>query len=71
VKLNSLEPRLDVGHENHGAAVRRLKDAGVKCLSGMQETPVCHLLTIADPDGNLLVIHQRKPLPSPKTKGAG
>lgn len=57
--------------ENFEAAVQRLKEAGVKCLSGLHKTPVCHLLTIADPDGNLLVIHQRKPLPPPKAKGAG
>jgi predicted enzyme related to lactoylglutathione lyase len=47
--------------EDFDAAVRSLKEAGVKCLSGLHETPVCHLLTITDPDGNLLIIHQRKP----------
>jgi catechol 2,3-dioxygenase-like lactoylglutathione lyase family enzyme len=46
--------------EDFTAAARHLKDAGVKCFSGLHETPVCHLLTIADPDGNLLIIHQRK-----------
>jgi hypothetical protein len=25
------------------------------------ETPVCHLATVADPDGNLIIIHKRKP----------
>jgi catechol 2,3-dioxygenase-like lactoylglutathione lyase family enzyme len=49
--------------KNFAAAVRRLKQNGVKCLSDPHETPVCHLLTIADPDGNLLIIHKRKPLP--------
>ncbi len=29
-------------------------------LSGPEETPVCHMAFGADPDGNTLIIHQRK-----------
>lgn len=46
--------------EDFDAAVQRLKEHGVKLLSEPHETPVCHLVTIADPDGNLLTIHKRK-----------
>ena len=42
------------------AAVRRLREHGVKFMAEPHETPVCHMVTVADPDGNLLVIHQRK-----------
>ncbi|HUJ42947.1 MAG TPA: VOC family protein [Opitutaceae bacterium] len=42
------------------AAVQRLKARGVRFLAQPHETPVCHLVTIADPDGHLLLIHQRK-----------
>jgi catechol 2,3-dioxygenase-like lactoylglutathione lyase family enzyme len=42
------------------AAVQRLREHGVKFLSEPHETPVCHLVTVADPDGNLLIIHKRK-----------
>jgi predicted enzyme related to lactoylglutathione lyase len=46
--------------EDFGAAVKQLRAHGVKIMAEPHETPVCHLVTIADPDGNLLVIHQRK-----------
>ncbi len=46
--------------DDFGAAVQRLKEHGVEFLSEPHETPVCHLVTIADPDGNLLLIHKRK-----------
>lgn len=47
--------------ENFAEAVRELKEAGVKFASEPFETPVCHMATITDPDGNYLMIHQRKP----------
>ena len=50
--------------EDFEAAVRRLKEHGTKFLAEPHETPVCRLVTIADPDGNLLLLHQRKPAPS-------
>jgi predicted enzyme related to lactoylglutathione lyase len=46
--------------EDFPAAVQRLRERGVKFVSEPHETPVCHLVTIADPDGNLLMIHKRK-----------
>ena len=46
--------------EEFDAAVRRLREHGVKFLAEPHETPVCHLVTIADLDGNLLIIHKRK-----------
>lgn len=46
--------------EDFAAAVARLRAHGVKLLAEPHETPVCHLVTIADPDGNLLIIHKRK-----------
>jgi predicted enzyme related to lactoylglutathione lyase len=46
--------------EDFPAAVQRLREHGVKFASEPHETPVCRLVTIADPDGNLLMIHQRK-----------
>lgn len=41
-------------------AVAELKEAGVPVTMGPLETPVCHMLMIADPDGNPLIIHKRK-----------
>ncbi|HTX66828.1 MAG TPA: VOC family protein [Opitutaceae bacterium] len=46
--------------DDFDAAVRRLREHGVKFMAEPHETPVCHMVTIADPDGNLLVVHQRK-----------
>ncbi|HUL52199.1 MAG TPA: VOC family protein [Opitutaceae bacterium] len=46
--------------DDFDAAVRQLKEHGVKFLAEPHETPVCHLVTIADPDGNLLLVHKRK-----------
>jgi len=56
--------------EEFDAAVRRLREHGVKFLAEPHETPVCHLVTIADPDGNLLIIHKRK-LATPRETGPG
>jgi catechol 2,3-dioxygenase-like lactoylglutathione lyase family enzyme len=42
------------------AAVEDLRSKGVRILSEPFETAVCHLATIADPDGNRLILHQRK-----------
>jgi len=50
--------------DDFDAAVRRLREHGVKFVAEPHETPVCRLLTIADPDGNLLLIHKRKPAPA-------
>jgi predicted enzyme related to lactoylglutathione lyase len=42
------------------AAVAELRGKGVAVLSEPYETGICHLATIADPDGNRLILHQRK-----------
>jgi len=47
--------------EDFDAAAQALQAAGVPVTMGPIETPVCHMLFIADPDGNPLIIHKRKP----------
>ena len=43
------------------AAVKKLKDKKVKFLMEPMDTPVCHMALVEDPDGNQIMIHQRKP----------
>ena len=47
--------------ENFDEAIAHVKDAGVPIKMGPFETPVCHMAMIADPDGNTVIIHKRKP----------
>ena len=47
--------------EDFEAAMNTIKQDGVVILQGPFETPVCNMTVIADPDGNALVIHKRKP----------
>ena len=42
------------------AAIAEFKNAGVRFVLPPVETPVCRMAVVADPDGNLLVIHKRK-----------
>ena len=42
------------------ATVAELRAKGVSILQDAQESPVCHMALIADPDGNLIWLHQRK-----------
>ncbi|HEU5078318.1 MAG TPA: VOC family protein [Opitutaceae bacterium] len=42
------------------AFVDKIKAANVKIVMDVYESPVCWMLTIADPDDNRLVIHKRK-----------
>jgi predicted enzyme related to lactoylglutathione lyase len=42
------------------AAVRKLQESGVRFLFDKSETPVCWIAIVYDPDGNKVVIHQRK-----------
>ena len=42
------------------AAVKRLRESGVKFLIEPAETPVCHIVIVSDPDGNSVMIHKRK-----------
>lgn len=42
------------------AFVEKIKGSQVKVIFDAYESPVCHMITIADPDGNRIVIHKRK-----------
>lgn len=42
------------------AAVEEVRAKGAPVLQDAQETSVCFMALIADPDGNLLWLHQRK-----------
>jgi predicted enzyme related to lactoylglutathione lyase len=44
-----------------GAALARVREAGVTVTWGPNEFPVCHSFAVKDPDGNDLYFHQRKP----------
>jgi len=46
--------------DDFNAAIAQLKKAGVKFIWGPQDTPVCHMALISDPDGNSICIHKRK-----------
>ena len=41
--------------------VTKLRECGVKFIYEPIETPVCWMLVVADPDGNRVVLHHRKP----------
>jgi predicted enzyme related to lactoylglutathione lyase len=42
------------------ACVDKLRGAGAKFVFEPMESPVCWMTTVADPDGNRVVIHRRK-----------
>ncbi len=46
---------------DYDAAIAELKKKGAKLVLEKNETPVCWMTIVEDPDGNQLVIHQRKP----------
>ncbi len=46
--------------ENFEEAIKKLKDNNVTFLLEGTETPVCHMALVKDPDGNQIMIHQRK-----------
>ena len=41
-------------------AMEELKQAGISVYWPFEETPVCYLAIVEDPDGNRIIIHQRK-----------
>jgi predicted enzyme related to lactoylglutathione lyase len=43
-----------------GAAIAEFRTRGL-AISDADETPVCHMAFAKDPDGNTLIVHQRKP----------
>lgn len=46
--------------EHVGAAVEELRGKGVTIAMDPIETPVCFIAVVADPDGNKILLHQRK-----------
>lgn len=46
--------------ENVYSAVAEIRAAGHPIVMEPFETPVCFMASIADPDGNILYLHQRK-----------
>jgi predicted enzyme related to lactoylglutathione lyase len=42
--------------------VKKLREAGVTFIFEPQEHPGCRSAVVADPDGNWLMLHQRKPV---------
>jgi predicted enzyme related to lactoylglutathione lyase len=47
--------------EDFDAATAALKNKGARFVLDTCDTPVCRMAIIADPDGNQIVIHKRKP----------
>lgn len=46
--------------EDFEAAVAMIREHKVPFIIGPMETPVCHMATVRDPDGNKITIHRRK-----------
>lgn len=46
--------------EDVKATIEELEQAGIKLQSALGESPVCYWVVIEDPDGNGIIIHQRK-----------
>ena len=46
--------------EDLAAAMEELQAKGVTVVFPVQESPICHLACIEDPDGNHVWLHQRK-----------
>jgi predicted enzyme related to lactoylglutathione lyase len=46
--------------EDVSAAIEELRGEGVQISMEPLETPVCFMAVVADPDGNQILIHQRK-----------
>ena len=42
------------------AEITRLKSTAVTLASDTKETPVCRFVTLRDPDGSEIILHQRK-----------
>lgn len=46
--------------DDFASAMSRLRESGCKFTLEPMETPVCHLAVVSDPDGNSVMIHQKK-----------
>lgn len=51
------------------AAVDHLKKKKITFAIGPTENPMCWMVGVRDPDGNLIVLHHRKKLPRKKVRG--
>jgi len=60
VEAESGGAALALAVEDVNAAVEELQAAGVTVLAGTMDTPACYMAVIADPDGNRVILHQRK-----------
>ena len=47
--------------EDFDAAVATLKEHGIEPIIGPLDGPICKMVTVRDPDGNKITLHQRKP----------
>ena len=54
-------PSVALEMDDFEQAIQELKSQNVSVLIEPFETPVCHIAVIADPDGNGIIIHKRKP----------
>jgi predicted enzyme related to lactoylglutathione lyase len=52
------------------AAIAHLKKKRIKLAMGPMDFPVCRSIGVRDPDGNLIMLHQRKKLQAKKAKPA-
>lgn len=52
-------PALEV--DDFDGCVKKVRDAGVKIIWEPRESPMCWMAVVADPDGNWIVLHKRKP----------
>ncbi|HWG95608.1 MAG TPA: VOC family protein [Nitrospira sp.] len=46
--------------DDFNGAMNRLRECGCTFTVEPMETPVCHMAVVLDPDGNSVMIHQRK-----------
>lgn len=46
--------------EDFDAAVAVLKEHNITPIIGPIEFPICHMVTVRDPDGNKITLHKRK-----------
>ena len=53
-------PTLALEVDDFAASMQKLKEDGVTIVMEKMDTPVCEFGLITDPDGNSLMIHQRK-----------
>lgn len=58
-KPSSSGPAAALEVEDFDAAVKAIRDAGVRIVVEPASSPACRLCVILDPDGNSLTIHRR------------